>query len=130
MAKITQLVDDIDGSSDDVETKKFEFQGVAYEVDLSDKNRAALDEALEAYESAVKDLRPFVLAGHEVKRPKPAKKSSSSAPYLDQIRAWAREQGMEVSDKGRIPIHIREAYDEAHPGWAEEDREKAISEAS
>ncbi len=35
-------------------------------------------------------------------------------PSLADIRAWARDQGLRVSEKGRVSKAVREAYDEAH----------------
>lgn len=113
MATKTVLQDDLDGSvGPDVANVEFDFQDTEFEIDLSDKNHQALNKALEAYETAVKDMREFVLAAREVKKAKTTGKRDS-APHLDKIRAWAREKGMEVSDKGRIPKDIQAAYDKA-----------------
>lgn len=51
MAKTVILVDDIDGSSN-AETVRFSYDGVAYSIDLSRKNRAAFDKAIKPWVQA------------------------------------------------------------------------------
>lgn len=104
MASITtvQLVDDTDGTEAS-ETVNFGIDGVQYEIDLNDKNAAALREALDEWTKAARR------AG--------GRKSRNSRPMpnrdLNQVRTWARENGYEVSDRGRIKAEIIEAYDKA-----------------
>ena len=89
------LVDDLDGGSA-VETVAFALDGVSYEIDLNETNAAALREALAVY------------VGHARKagRKAPARSAgrrSSTGSQTAQIRTWAREQGLPVNDRGRIP---------------------------
>jgi len=111
MAKetITRLIDDLDKSEAD-ETVKFGLDGVQYEIDLSAKNASKLREA----------LRPYVEAGTKigklpgtVGRVSPSRRRSSQAADREQnraIRQWARSQGKEISDRGRIPEEIVAEY--------------------
>ena len=104
MARRTVVVDDIDGS-EDARTVTFSVDGSTWRIDLSEQNRQRLREALgEFIESAVK-----VSAR---RRPRAA---LDSAPPVDlaDVRAWARENGYEVSDRGRIPKDIMQAYEAA-----------------
>ena len=87
------LVDDIDGSAAS-ETVSFSLDGTSYEVDLSDKNAADLREA----------LAPWISAG---RRTATRKESAST------IRAWAKDNGVDVPERGRIPAKVREAYEAA-----------------
>lgn len=103
MARRTIVVDDIDGSEDAREVT-FALDGETWRIDLSAENRQLLREALGEYiESAVK------VGGTRVSR------SSSAAATFDlaDVREWARANGYEVSDRGRIPKRILEAYEEA-----------------
>jgi hypothetical protein len=98
------LVDDIDGN-DAEETVSFALDGVDYEIDLSDKHAGELRNALSLY------------VGH-ARRTGGRRKSGrrSSAPAADdgasaaEIRAWARENGWDVPERGRVGADVREAY--------------------
>ncbi|OMH25446.1 hypothetical protein BKD30_06000 [Tersicoccus phoenicis] len=104
------LVDDLDGGTAD-ETVRFGLDGANYEMDLSTDNAGQLREA----------LKPFVSkARRSGSRPSSnrAGRSSSSGSGRNQdtarIRAWARENGYTVSDRGRVHHDIQEAYRSAH----------------
>lgn len=49
-----------------------------------------------------------------VSKPAPRRKTTKSRYDPKAVRQWAREQGMEVSDKGRIPPDVLKAYSAAH----------------
>lgn len=113
MAQRTQvlLIDDIDGG-DATESLTFGLDGTAYEIDLSDKNAAALRKALSKYvEHArrVSSTRPRT-AG-------PSRKGSGSANPPKLVREWAKAQAEfegKVPDRGRIPQEVQDAYAAAH----------------
>jgi hypothetical protein len=102
------LVDDIDGS-DAAETVSFALDGVDYEIDLSDKHAAELRDAVALY------------VGHARRtggRRKGSRRSGSGSggsgsgggTSAADIRAWARENGWEVPERGRVSAEVREAY--------------------
>lgn len=99
------LEDDIDGGKA-TETVTFGLDGVTYEIDLNDKNAAALRDALAGY----------VGAGRRVagRRSSGSSSSRSSSGELAKIRAWARANGHDVSDRGRISKKVRDAYAKAN----------------
>ena len=100
------LVDDIDGS-EATETISFGLDGTSYEIDLSDKNAAALRDA----------LAPYVGHGRKVGgAARRGRRSSVTAlgPSSKEIRDWARSNGYEVSDRGRVSAEIRQAFDAAN----------------
>jgi hypothetical protein len=103
--KITvELEDDLDGGPA-VETVRFGLDGSEYEIDLSKKNAAALR----------KHLTPFVEHARKAgrgQRRRSARTSSSRARSGD-IRAWAKEQGISISERGRIPASVVEQYEAA-----------------
>lgn len=114
---ITVTIDDLN-RSDPADTVAFEYIGTNYEIDLGESNLLALKDALHEYDLATKRVLEFVggarIASVEVKVPKrrtPSKKRSSSRPVSDtEVRAWARENDVHVSDHGRVPKRIREQY--------------------
>jgi hypothetical protein len=100
------LVDDLDGT-EATETVTFGLDGSSYEIDLNDANAAALREALSGY------------VGHARKssggsRRRKSAGSSSSSSNTKDVREWAKSQGMEVSERGRISADVQQAYDAAH----------------
>ncbi|TDQ50279.1 histone-like nucleoid-structuring protein Lsr2 [Actinorugispora endophytica] len=99
------LVDDIDGGEAE-ETVVFGLDGSLYEIDLSGPNATQLRAA----------LAPFT----EVARKVPAKAGKGirqrgvpSRERSAEIRAWARAQGKEVNERGRIPQSILDEYNAA-----------------
>jgi Lsr2 len=104
---IVQLTDDLDGSRAD-RTVSFAWNGKSYELDLSKRNASALE----------KTLAPYIDAGRVVRSGRaPARKSSATGTgreELSAIREWAKSQGHQVSNRGRIPASVVEAYNAAH----------------
>jgi len=104
---VTQLLDDIDGG-EAAESITFSVDGVAYEIDLSEENATQLRE----------DFAKWI--SHARRISSPGGRSSSKTPprkprgELDSIRSWARANGYEVGDRGRIPNSVQEAYAAAH----------------
>jgi hypothetical protein len=115
MAQKTQvtLVDDLDGS-DATQTVTFAFQGASYEIDLNDEHAASLEESLAEWIGAAR--KTTGRSGGAAARPSGARGSSSGPKRtdLDAVRAWARDNGHTVSDRGRVSNKILEAYDAAH----------------
>jgi hypothetical protein len=110
---VRQLIDDLDGSeiSDDGgERIEFSVRGVDYQIDLSNANIAKLDKALKPYIDAAAKVR-----GSGSRRVKSTGvKAVSSKEQLAAIRVWARKNGHEVSDRGRIKASVVEAFEAAH----------------
>ncbi|RMI29500.1 histone-like nucleoid-structuring protein Lsr2 [Nocardia stercoris] len=102
------LVDDYDGKSKADETVFFSVDGWDYEIDLSLKNSGKLRELLEPWmNSARKVGRSGRKAGSGRIR------SAANAEQTAAVREWAREQGHQVSSRGRIPSEIMDAYNKA-----------------
>ncbi|SOD70539.1 Lsr2 protein [Jatrophihabitans sp. GAS493] len=106
------LVDDIDGS-DAVETVSFGLDGSAYEIDLSAENSALLRDALANFvghaRRAGRSARPAVAPSRNGRGPAQVDREQTQA-----VRVWARANGHTVSDRGRIPASVFEAYNAAH----------------
>ena len=109
--EITQYFDDIDNSplkDDEVNTIRFSVDGNHYVLDLSEKNAADFRSAVEPWISAA---RPAPATGPQ--RTTNRQTSSASATRSRAIREWARAEGLEVSERGKIPARIVDAYNEA-----------------
>ena len=109
---VHQLVDDLDGTVLEIgagETVRFSLDGVAYEIDLTDQNAAALRGAVAPYVSAARSISSSRGASSDSrKRRRPGQQDYSA------IRAWARDNDYKVSERGRVPASVIEAYDAAH----------------
>ncbi|NLT25522.1 MAG: Lsr2 family protein [Microbacteriaceae bacterium] len=108
---IYQIVDDIDGTElpeGAGETVKFSLDGVDYEIDLSDDNAAELRGALEQYIGAARRTGGRQQRGTRTQLPTAGPKRDLAA-----IRKWARANGHEVADRGRIPQAVIDAYEAA-----------------
>jgi len=101
------LVDDLDGGEAD-ETVTFALDGKTYEIDLTTANADKLRSLLEPY---VKNGRR---TGGRASGGRKSRSSSSGSQDTAAIRAWAKENGYEVNDRGRVPASIREAYEKAN----------------
>lgn len=101
-----ELVDDIDGEKAD-QTVTFSLDGVSYEIDLSEKNAETLREEIGAWTAKARRV-----GGR--RSTKSAGSSSRGGNDSARIREWARENGYDVPDRGRVAGNIRKAYEEAN----------------
>ena len=101
------LEDDLDGGSAE-ETVRFSFDGEDYEIDLSRANASAFRE----------QLAPFLEHASRAGRSQPRRsaRTAASRQRSGDIRAWAKDQGIAVSDRGRIPTSVLEQYQAAING--------------
>lgn len=115
---VVSLVDDLDSSEAD-ETVEFGIDGTTYEIDLSDENASALRSRLADYVAHARRQSGRRRSGSTAPAAAPAKRAPSGRAAVDReqnqaIREWARKQGMTVSERGRIPSEVSEAYHKAH----------------
>lgn len=105
---ITQLVDDLDNkplADGEGETVTFALDGKTYEIDLSNKNAGKLRQVFQDY----------IAAGRKVgtKTGRPGKKVQSG-PTAAELRDWARSNGYDVPDRGRVAQEVRDAFEAAN----------------
>lgn len=118
---VVSLVDDLDESDAD-ETVEFGLDGVSYEIDLSEDNATALRNALSDYiEHARRSggRRASAGGGRRDSSRRNNGSGTGGRATVDReqnqaIREWARKQGMTVSERGRIPSEVTEAYHKTH----------------
>lgn len=115
MAKrITEiLVDDLDGTEivpGAGRTVKFAFEGVNYEIDLTDEHADEMRATLSGYLAVSRKVgSPTRASSRAVPRT-----GAASGRDLTSVRTWLRANGMDVSDRGRIPAALLEKYEAAH----------------
>ena len=102
------VTDDLDGSGNAKEVA-FSLNGESWTIDLSAKNRAALEKA----------LKPYIAKATKQGRRRPAasvRKTARRAARTDlaAVRDWAKSNGHRVSDRGRISAAVQQANDAAH----------------
>jgi Lsr2 len=96
----TLYVDDIDGS-DAEGTVRFALDGTEYEIDLSAEHAQALRDAVARYVKAARRV------GGAARRPnRGGRRASASGLNTTEVREWAKAQGIEVKDRGRIPAEL------------------------
>lgn len=114
MATVTTMVDDINGKSG-AETHTFSVDDERYSVDLTDANFKEFISSIQPYIDAGRQMTGTV---HPIRRRRAIKQGSvireSSSEQLSAIRDWARQNGYEVSNRGRVAAEIRDAFDAAH----------------
>lgn len=103
------LVDDLDGGTAD-EQVEFAVDGRSYEIDLSAANSARLREALAPFVSAARRAGGRRRSGPTAAPARP----STDREQNQAIREWAQQQGMKISERGRIPSNVLEAYHQNH----------------
>ena len=100
------LIDDIDGGNAD-ETVRFSLDGTSYEIDLSASNARRLRAA----------FGPYVGHGRKAagrSRRRSAGSYGAAGGRSAEIRAWAKERGLEVNERGRIPADLAAKFEAAH----------------
>jgi hypothetical protein len=103
----TLFVDDIDGSKAEG-TARFALDGTDYEIDLSTTHSEALRHALE----------PFIVHARKVGGARRSTRGSGrrgAGGGIDTtaVRAWAKKQGIDIKDRGRVPADVVAKYREA-----------------
>ena len=98
----TLLIDDLDGGEADG-TVRFGLDGTEYEIDLSAKHSDQLRKALTPYVTVARRA-----PGAGARRPgsRARRAASTGSPDSTSVREWARSQGIEVKDRGRVPAEL------------------------
>lgn len=102
------LEDDIDGTVAE-ETVTFALDGITYEIDLNSAHAAALRESFAEWIGHARRA-----GGRKAPARRGAGARSAGSSDAGQIREWARENGYEVSERGRISAEVRAAYEKAN----------------
>lgn len=108
--EVIQYIDDFDGKvleSSDVETVEYTWKGAHYVIDLSRENADLFSQQMDEW----------IQYSHRVARhSNKFQPKKSSRTDMAEIRAWARDNGYEVSDRGRIPRNVTAEFDRRKRG--------------
>ena len=97
----TLFIDDLDGSAAEG-TVRFALDGTEYEIDLNAEHAQQLRDALAAYVRAARRAR-----GGGSRRPaRGGRRGPAGEVNTTEVREWAKTQGIEVKDRGRIPAEL------------------------
>src|SRR5580698_4883601 len=98
----TLLIDDLDGGQADG-TVRFGLDGTHYEIDLSAAHSQELRKALERYLAHARRTGGTAKSAARGRR-------GGGAVDTAKVREWAKEQGIEIKDRGRVPADVVEQY--------------------
>jgi hypothetical protein len=104
--QVTLLCDLDEGNVDADETVQFSLGNNAYEVDVCAKHAQQIREGLEPFVANARKAS----AGASRRRPAPASGRQQTA----SIRTWAKDHGIQVNERGRIPASVVKEYEDAH----------------
>lgn len=104
-----QLIDDLDGGSA-AECVPFSLDGEGFEIDLSEANAADLRAVLDPWIAAARRSVPVTMADNVIIHDRPSLRPEEAA----QVREWANEHRMAISERGRIPFAVIRAFRAAH----------------
>ena len=96
----TLFVDDLDGSEAEG-TVRFGLDGAEYEIDLNTKHAQALRASLARYVEAARRS-----PGSSSRRPARGGRGAATGVNTTEVRDWAKSQGIDVKDRGRIPAEL------------------------
>jgi len=96
----TLFIDDLDGSAADG-TVRFGLDGTDYEIDLNADHAQALHDALAQYISAARRV-----GGGSRRQARTSRKAAANGVNTTEVREWAKAQGFEVKDRGRVPAGL------------------------
>lgn len=102
------LIDDLDGGKAE-ETIAFGLDGTQYVIDLSAKNAKQLRESFSRYIDAARKDKGSRVASRGAGR-----KPAQGGPNISEVREWAKVQGYEVSERGRVSKDLIVKFQEAH----------------
>jgi hypothetical protein len=87
-------------------TRAFSLDGRDYEIDLCEKHSEKFDEAVKRFAGRARKVTGRV--------PRPKRRTAAHRQHSAAVRAWAKENGKDVSDRGRIPAQVIADYEATH----------------
>ncbi len=132
---IVTLIDDLTGEeAEDITTVEFALEGVAYEIDLAEDNAAKLRDNLSSYVAAARKtsgrrsgVRGTDRSAGRANGNGRGAGSGYNRDTLKAIREWAKQNGHQVSERGRLPLNVVQAWEANHQAVKGSGRVPAFS---
>jgi hypothetical protein len=102
----TLFIDDIDGGEADG-TVRFALDGAEYEIDLSVKHSDEMRDSLKKFIAHARKV------GGSARRSGARGPRRPSSTDSVAVRAWARENGYDIKERGRVPAEVVAKYRQA-----------------
>lgn len=119
--KVMLVCDLHDGEVEGSETVAFGLDGTSYEIDLCQEHAAALREDFASYVGAARrpsgsgsGRRGGGRGGRGAGGADRSGERSGGKGKTAEVREWARANGYQVNERGRVPASVLEAYEAAH----------------
>lgn len=106
-----ELIDDLTGGKAD-ETVLFGIDGREFEIDLSRDHAGELRDNLARYLTKARKVSKLTTVSTTSKRTSSGQRQSREQTAA--IREWARANGHNIGDRGRIPLEVAKAFEDAH----------------
>ena len=100
----TLFIDDIDGGAAQG-TVRFALDGAEYEIDLSAEHSDELHKVLTNYITHARKV-----GGAQRQRAARDRRGAASSLHTAKVREWARQNGLDIKERGRVPANIVEKY--------------------
>lgn len=112
---VTLYTDDLTGEeSEDISTHTILVDGAGVEIDLTSDSHDQLMDALRPFLQAAGARRVRGGAAGSTRKERTRSAQAATGREAADIRIWAKENGYEVSDRGRVPASVKEAYESAN----------------
>ena len=100
-----------EGEVEGAETIGFGLDGSSYEIDVCEAHARELRDAYAPFVGAARRAGRTAVGGQRRSRPA---RAGGGVNQVAEIREWARKNGHQVSERGRIAATVKAAYDAAH----------------
>ena len=118
-----ELVDDLDGTATrGIRTVEFSLDGVGYEIDLTEPNANRLRQVMAEYVASAR--RTGGRRKHSPSSPKQPARPTANPEQSRAIRDWARRNGFDLADRGRIPTNVIDAFEQAQSAATKPKRQR------
>lgn len=112
---VVTMIDDLTGEeAEHISSVEFALDGVTYELDLSDENAAKLRESLAQYTTVARRIGGRRRGRRGAGRAPRGNGGGYNRETLKSIREWAKQNGHNVSDRGRLSAEVLQAWERAH----------------
>jgi hypothetical protein len=108
--QVLLLCDLEEGNAEAEETIQFALGNTSYEIDVCAQHAQQIRTSMEPFVTHARKAGTVAGGGGRRRRERPASNREQSA----NIRSWAKDRGIQVNERGRIPASVVREYEQAH----------------